>query len=358
MSNSFTLLTKADYLARLAKDINSTKAGDRVAVATFSFEPKEKPIAELMRALCNAASRGVQVQLAVDAFTFLASNTLLPGPIWALPTLKQPLTKSYRDKLDILLALAANGGHYAITNMPKRPFSVIPGGRSHIKAAIINDSVYLGGCNLERPLDIDIMVEFSDKTAADWIYHNLTQLVQKKNTRIAFGDKDLSLKLDDTTSLFIDVGMRGQSQILDEAFKLIDSAEKWIFMTCQYFPGGKTAKHLLAAHKRGVKVELAYNHPSIHGKVESVGHHLYNYREKTRLPEGFFSGPFADSKQKIHAKLITTDKGVMFGSHNFVGQGVTLGTAEIALLSSDSNLSKRLVDSLKRQLDQIDNGKR
>ena len=45
------------------------------------------------------------------------------------------------------------------------------------------------------------------------------------------------------------------------------------------------------------------------------------------------------SAPKLHAKLLATDQGVMIGSHNYVKFGVSVGTAEITLKSSDPQLA-------------------
>jgi len=45
-----------------------------------------------------------------------------------------------------------------------------------------------------------------------------------------------------------------------------------------------------------------------------------------------------------------TEQGAMIGSHNYVSQECRLGTAEIALLSHDEALRRRVTGFIKRQL--------
>jgi phosphatidylserine/phosphatidylglycerophosphate/cardiolipin synthase-like enzyme len=142
--------------------------------------------------------------------------------------------------------------------------------------------------------------------------------------------------------ILIDAGVPKQSTIYDHALALIDDAREHIFFTCQYFPGGKTARHLLAAHKRGVDVRIVYSHPLAHG-VKSPGHYLYNARERLRLPAEFFADQRTAKAPLLHAKVIATEKGAIVGSHNYVSQGVWLGTAEIALLNQDPAFAKAVI---------------
>jgi phosphatidylserine/phosphatidylglycerophosphate/cardiolipin synthase-like enzyme len=141
-----------------------------------------------------------------------------------------------------------------------------------------------------------------------------------------------------------------QSLIYDEALRLVDEAQEWLFITCQYFPGGPTAKHLAAAQKRGVQVEIAYNHPRYQGTLAPV-HHLHQLTQHTRgLPRSFFSGRLNKHVSRLHAKVLASERGAMVGSHNYVIQGVNFGTAELALRSSDPIFALALRSFIKDQI--------
>jgi phosphatidylserine/phosphatidylglycerophosphate/cardiolipin synthase-like enzyme len=348
--DDFQLHTRKQYFEELAALADKAQAGDRIAIATMSYEPADPFVGKLMISLQNAAGRGVHVLLLVDAYTFLVNEmTHVPGPLWLSPKLGTHMRQPFADRLNELNALRDHGGSYVITNMPKRAFSTIPAGRSHVKGAVVNDRLFLGGCNLYDANEIDIMAGWQDKKAADWLYSTFESMAQNGGSKAAFNGHDVALPLTNSMQILLDSGKPKQSIIYDHAMQLIDDAKKHIFLTCQFFPGGSTAQHLLAAHNRGVDVQIAYSPPSIHGK-EAAAHHAYILRERTRLPASFFAGKLPRSAPRIHAKVIATDTGVIFGSHNYVTQGVTFGTAEIALLSHDPLLAQAIRSNILGQL--------
>jgi phosphatidylserine/phosphatidylglycerophosphate/cardiolipin synthase-like enzyme len=344
----FTFYNRPDYLRQLAKDAGGAKKGDRVALTTMDFDADEPLVAALMAALTAAAGRGVQIFLAVDAMAFLMNEkTSLPGPLWFTANLERRLRQPFGSRLKSLKILAKNGGHYALTNLPKRAFSLPQAGRSHIKIAVFNDQVYVGGHNILAPEEVDIAVAWRNTGAADWLFTVVRSMVDTGSPLAVNKGKDRQFEADALSTLYMDAGVRGQSLILKKAFELIDEAQEWIVFTCQFFPGGATAQHLLAAQKRGVKVEIWYSHPRIQGKF-ALGHHLNILRERTRLPAEFFARQVLG--KKLHAKLLATEQGCMIGSHNYVTQGVQLGTAELSFLRRDSAFSQKAVDFIKQQL--------
>jgi len=193
------------------------------------------------------------------------------------------------------------------------------------------------------------MVGQTEVRAADWLYNWLVKLTSTESTTETFHGQDQLFTIRDGMQILIDAGVPKQSIIYDHAMELIDSAEKSIFFTCQYFPGGRTAQHLLAAHKRGVKVRIVYSHPHAHGQKAPM-HHLYNLNERLRLPAEFFSERRPKYAPLLHAKVIATDKGAIVGSNNYVTQGVWLGTAEIALEYNDPEFSKQLISCMENQI--------
>lgn len=328
---------------QLAADITRTQKGDRVVLATLTLDSSQPLIADILKSLEEAAVRGVNVTLLVDAYTFLTSKHKVPGPLWYLPTLSQPFLPPFLRHYKALRRLEASGVKTVVTNIPKAPFLPIPAGRSHIKAAVINDKIYVGGCNLTSPNQLDLMVSWHDAKHADWLYDQLASMVQHQGSQGAFGGIDQRLQCSDGSELIIDAGKRRQSAILETAYSLIDNAKKNIVMTCQYFPGGATAQHLLAAHKRGVHVQIFYSHPSVHG-IEAPAHHLHILRERARLPKELFENELPKGSRRLHAKVLVSEQSALIGSHNYVTQGVRLGTAELALFSKDSTFATALRD--------------
>ncbi len=122
------------------------------------------------------------------------------------------------------------------------------------------------------------------------------------STTETFAGKDRRLHLGTNLQILIDAGVRNQSSIYDQAMQLIDQAEESIYFTCQYFPGDRTAQHLLKAHKRGVDIHIIYAHPLSHG-LKAAGHLLYNSRERMRLPAEFFAEQRVANAPFLHAKI-------------------------------------------------------
>lgn len=348
-ADDFTLYNNADYFRQLLHDITAAKWGDRILVASMTYNVLDPLVAELMGLLKAAAQRGIDVHLLVDARTFLTRQSNVPGPLWFNPALERSLPPPFRENYESLKSLKQSGGHFTITNLPGKPFTNTSAGRSHIKTAIINDQVYVGGCNLQDASFTDIMVKFTDRHTAGWLYKHMLTIARTGSTQKAFQGHDQTFDINASTQLFLDAGKPNQSIILENAYDLIDTAQDWIYLTCQFFPGGKTAQHLLAAHKRGVSVQIVYAHPSIHGLL-GPAHQLYTLRERMRMPVSFFTGRLAKTAPTLHAKVLATEQGVIVGSHNYVTAGVSFGTAEIAMRFTNPEFSQKLKDFIQSEI--------
>ena len=347
----FNLFNRADYFRSLTRDIHESQRGDRVLVATMPIDTNEPFIADLLAALRSAASKGAHVTLIIDAITFmLVSQSKVPGPLWYHQTLPDNITEPFKTYRTVLETLEAHGVHVTITNIPRTSFSLPFAGRSHIKAGIVNNKVYLGGCNLDDHKKIDIMAATTNKVMADWLYDQLAVLALEANNTTAFNGIDQTFSVSAHAQLIIDAGKQNQSAILEAAYDVIESAQESLFMTCQFSPGGQTAQRLLAAHKRGVDVQIYYSPASTHGFL-APGHALYELREKYRLPKSFFTFKLPRRAPQLHAKILASEKEVMFGSHNFVTQGISLGTAEIALRVTDPELAEETRVFIRKQLE-------
>ncbi len=335
--------SRMEYFQELTDFARHAGKGDRMSVATMVFTAEEPAIGEMIYEMTNAARRGARVILSVDAFSFLLGQHLKPGPLWFGTELSARSPEPFGERFAALKTLAEAGGAYVITNRPKRRFTIPQAGRSHIKFAVLNDRIYIGGHNLERPSDIDVMAHWDDHGAADYLLGFTQAVVKTGSPRMVLHGHDVQRRLNDDTTLLIDAGTPRQSLILDEAWQLIDEAEERLFMTCQYFPGGRTGQHLARALQRGVQVTLYYSHPSAQDS-EAAGHHLYALRERLRLPAELFTHRLPKNYPKLHAKVLVSEKAAMLGSHNYVVQGVRLGTSEIALLSKDPVFGQQLVE--------------
>ncbi len=343
-NSQFTFLSKAEYLEELISRLKQTQTGDRFLLMTHTLNVDEPALARLIDELADAASRGVSVKFTLDERTFPILQSL---PLNVNQQKIIQVTKAALQKLE-------NAGViYTITNKSYKRLVNSFAGRSHIKLAIINDEIYIGGCNLDNKGKIDMMVRWHDKGSADWLYNLMCDVVDRQNTRLALGEVDQSWTIDSNTKLLLDVGKAGQSVIYNEALKLIDNAEEWIVMTSAVFPSSLTAKHLAAAYKRGVNVSLYFNHPSKHPKGHNILHHIVLVQEKSRRPSALFDQQLHKDLPFLHAKLLASEKGAMIGSHNYIAAGVTFGTTELTLVRYDSQFAKSAVRHFHQQLSSL-----
>ena len=78
----YTLFNRPEYFDELVRRITAARAGEQVIVASFSLRPEYPEITAILEALQAAARRGVRVRLMVDAFNFIVSAGLTPGPLF------------------------------------------------------------------------------------------------------------------------------------------------------------------------------------------------------------------------------------------------------------------------------------
>lgn len=330
LSSDFVFLSKREYFVELAQRFHAAKKGDRLLLVTHDFRPAEPLVANLMKAMAGAAERGANVQFALDERTY---------PVMQ----KVPISKNAATLIKAtnatLAELKAAGAAYAVTNKTFHRLINRFSGRAHIKVAIINDIVYIGGCNLDTANKIDFMIRWQDKAAADWLYDMMGHMITTGSSQAAFNGQDHSFAVDSWTTLLLDSGKPHQSIIFDHALQLIDDAKEWVILTCQYYPISITGKKLHAAHLRGVDVDVYFNHPSIHQPGFNMMLHAAVLRERARYPKKLFDKRLKRSMPFLHAKLLVSEQSTMIGSHNYVTIGVNFGTAELSLLRHDPDFA-------------------
>lgn len=317
---------------------------------SMDFDPRPPLIQQVITALEAAVRRGVLVTLSIDSCTFLREpGTWRLGPLW-YPQGFNKVSSSFQAQYQTYERLKATANITTIlSNQPARPFTNPFAGRSHIKFSVINNHLFVGGCNLTTGT-YDLMVGWEDKLTADKLQQFLNSLEKSPSVHQTLRGEDQSWAIDEHTQLLIDAGERNRSTILEHALQLIDSAQDHITITCQFFPNSVTARHLAAAYKRGVQVTIAYADPAKQGKIGGTGQRISILRERIRVPAELFKLRLPKDGPLLHAKLLATDAGTMIGSHNYVQAGVLLGTAEIALISSDTAFHNAAVAALSREL--------
>ncbi len=337
MSHQITLITNKDYFSELVEAIDRTKRGNRIALATMAFHPNDPVIDHLIERLVAAARRGATVTFCFDAFALMFDdNDIIGGPLSPRGLRKKSLP--YFEHMAFTIEqLEAAGVTVGITNIPKKSLHIPYGGRSHIKGAVVGSQWWIGGCNFSSSNTIDCMVSANDQQTADYIYDLFCGFARHGSIRASLGLQDVTRSLSDETKLLVDVGVRDQSVIYDEALRLIDTSQEWIVFTSQAFPSGKTAKHLAQAVARGVHVRLIVNGPD-KKLTGGFARRVYQHFSHKGLPKSLFDDELDASHPYLHAKILATEQGMIIGSHNMVSQGVALGTAEIAIISTDISL--------------------
>jgi len=255
----------------------------------------------------------------------------------------------FQRRYAALEQLQRRGGQFAVTNLPSRGLTNPFAGRSHIKLTVINQETYIGGCNLGQTWQIDLMVRLPGPALSDWVYDFILKAAREPHLMTMLDGRDFEHRIDAATSLLIDAGVKGQSLIYDRTLELIDSAQKRIVITCQYFPGSTTAEHLLAAHRRGVQVIIYFGNAANQGGLRWP-HTFAEFRERTKYPKSFFSRRLDRRLPRLHAKLLATEAAAMIGSHNYVTQGVRFGTAESTLLREDPAFAREAVKAFEARL--------
>lgn len=206
--------------------IDRADVADKISLVSMSFEPDDPLVDDLLNYLIVAAKRGNKVELVLDAYSFMMSQRNLPiGPVMlGRPFIKISHQKYFRDKYRRLEQLKAAGGEYHIIDLPSKSTIPLPfAGRSHIKCALVGDTVFVGGCNLWHTNQFDYMVEFNNPKVAMTLRDTIGQAVSFGSFRKALRGRDQNIKIDDESTLLIDAGRPGQSIIYRTALEFIDS---------------------------------------------------------------------------------------------------------------------------------------
>ncbi len=349
MANTTTdqqIYSRREYFIDICKRINDATSGSRVLVASMGIRPDEPEIIPVIQALANAAQRGARTSLLVDAYDYLIDDRKGQlGSLWARKQLPKNPKPNEQLHVDMLAYLRKAGVHCVVTNMPDRAFSNPFAGRSHIKTTIVDDYLYIGGCNLHEVEQLDLMLGWRDKPTADWLYQQMLHIAEHPFTKAALGRKDQTFAVSNSATLILDSGIKRQSHIMDTALQVIDDAQEWIVLTTQFLPD-RAAKHLAKAIKRGVKVYSIFNNYGQFKGVNYLAQQSLKHLAKISRPHSLFTYELPANLPFLHAKVLATEKEFMLGSHNYLQIGVNFGTAELSLHQKDPLVSKRVAKAI------------
>ncbi len=319
MATTPQLILPKAYIADATKRIQ--KATTRVYVMAMMFV-EDDATDELIQALCNAAERGVEVNVCGDTFTY----TDLQGSY--IPTTYR--NKRVRDANAVQKKLRSSGADFHwLGKLSTVAFS----GRTHIKWCVVDDTVYsFGGVNLDHA-----SVEYTDYM---FITHNgpLASRICDEHKRIIAADAANHTYRshqfgDDDNMVLIDGGFIGDSIIYRRTCHWAAQAKE-VLLVSQYCPTGKLSRLLKKTDAR-----LYFNHWTTAGILNrlvirlgmSLSRQVTSYHRRSYLHAKFIVFTMPDGK-----------KVAITGSHNFVYGGVLIGTREVALETTNKKVIKQL----------------
>lgn len=330
----FSFYSKPEYFAELHKQIAAAGKDDEVYLMAMAFRPQFPEIAKLVEILCAAAKRGANVQLILDSTTF--------------KTGRRSWVKARRNAKQ---KLEASGAKVSLVNGRQQKFSNPYSGRLHAKVTVINDQLFIGGCNLNQQDQIDLMVGWRDAKQAQELSRTLNKIRDSGSVRGAFQDQDQIFKVDGRTKLMFDAGIRKQSSIYNLALQAIDDARQNIFAALYFFPTGQTFSHLQTAAKRGVKIRLLHNQPAKYELVYRLIYTAISPIGKRLTHKSILAEELSKGLPLMHSKFLVADNTTIVGSHNLAPSGVNWGTAETALVSTSPDFAKSAKSKLEQILD-------
>jgi cardiolipin synthase len=286
----------------------------------------------------KAAERGLDAKLNIDYYPLLMTD----GDFNYLPIFNKE--KAAERKRRILTRIQAIHNlrdmnvDIHLLNKPGLLESIIPTkGRNHIKIIIVDNFAWVGGINFHdfNFLCDDFMVKLTGKHLI--AYLKQLYMHMHDNQPIV----DITTYFNKDAKLMLDSGKPGKSVILDEAIKLVNTACTSVDFSSAFFPDGNMLSALYEVTRRGVRVRAVVpQFETVKGisRLVDISSELLMKIENKKIPVFF-------NNRKMHSKFIIVDNAtVIFGSHNFSQRGVTMGTAELAVESTNPSLVRNIRD--------------
>ncbi len=330
IAENYQVLSPNEFIDDFEQE--AAQAKNRIWTQAMYFE-KGKIFERLEILLISAASKYMDVRLHVDWFSLKFSDEkyIRSG------------SETFRNKIGLFDPLKKSGVKLLFTNKPTKLEHVFPyKGRNHMKMTIVDSVAYLGGVNYadaDFKFD-DFMVKFTEKNIVDAI-QNLFLSVEAGTL------SDKKIPINKETALFIDAGKPGKSIILEEAIQAAKNAKKSIGHTCQFVPDGAFLRALHTAHSHNLTVNVVSPDKNSFSPMLSGVYKL----NRAAIVLKRQTMPVHLLNNMVHAKLTIVDEAyILMGSHNLSLSGVRVGTAELALSSTNPLLVHNLDVYFKRLL--------
>jgi len=280
----------------------------------------------LLEALFEAASRGVQVFLMLDAF----------GSSWVR-------TKQIR-------LWKESGVHVKLFSRRLRFRNLVLGRRQHSKVIIIdNEWMSLGGLNIaDRYSGFDGALPWLDE--ACWVYGPAAKVLNARcavywprkikrylRKQKGIGPQKNGVKI----QILLNDWLRNRFEVRNAYRDAIEDAEKEILIVAAYFfPSRRMLKLLAEKAKLGVKVRLVFSSVSDVPFVKPAMEYFYNQLQK----EGVEIYEWQESI--LHAKVAVVDRAwFTLGSYN-LNQLSDYGSLETNIAINDSALTALFLNQL------------
>jgi cardiolipin synthase len=311
------------------------KAKHLLWAQTMDYSPGEVTDS-LTKIFTDTAKRGVDVKFNIDYYSLMFDD----GDINYVPIFNKQKSQEHKRRLVTKIQSIHNlrdaNVDVHFINKPDFLGRVIPmKGRNHMKIVIIDNAAWIGGINFH---DMNLTCDdFMVKLTDIHIIKFLKQLFfHMHDDQEIF---DMAASFSKETKLFIDGGHLGKSIILNEANKILQSATRYIKYSSAFYPDGTALSILDNAYKQGIDVKVVVPEVKNVDGIAAIADHIdIAFMKLTRKKI-----PYLVNKRKMHSKLIIVDDTIaLFGSHNFSKKGVRLGTAEIAMETTNPTLITNL----------------
>ncbi len=303
-----------------------------------------KALRKIEEAMLSAKNNGADVRINMDWVYSRYYN----GNIDVIPQFLNAKHTKYliqqTENAEMIRRLMEEKIRVTILNPPQLLNFILPiTGRNHMKIYIADSTAWIGGLNLyDKSFEkVDFMVKYTDSRVVNFL---ISLFLKMANGKL---NKDMEKQVTTIDTILLDYGKRNQSLILDTAVTEISKAKESVVMMSQMMPEGALLGTMIQLSEQGIPITVVTS-----SKQNAMFRSFPNnipYNQFLLRTNGRKNIRLLHLSQKVHAKLLIVDnKTVFFGSHNFVDTGVRLGTAEIAVKTTDIRLVKQFEDFVSR----------
>ncbi len=302
---------------RLTHDI--AHAETSVYLQTMAFSPEGEPMGRICASLMEAARRGVAATLAFDEISLKTKEIGDRAETLGF-------CDSFREAGGTVRVLGGTGLFMTLMN------------RSHGKIYMADDVHYYGG-GVNLTSDSFMHHDYMLRTEVPVARQALVRAAELSLPGVE--EHDATVSIDPERTLLIDAGTQGSSVILEHAIDLARRAMGGVWYMSQYSPAPRLAR-ALRSRVPPDRIHASFNRPrnasNLHHRLESL------VDNRISAIANNYSG-----MPRVHGKalVVRTSDGTfeaITGSHNFCQWGVTLGTKEVALHTTNQDDCAQLVE--------------